>query len=74
MPLQECQFPNCRHISKQTWANISLCDYHYETIKSESQEYYMGAKKGVRYEDRYYYLHIAPMIPWSQFSLERKMS
>lgn len=74
MPIKECHFPNCRHISKHTWATVHLCDFHYETIKTEADDHYKGGKNSLSYEDRYYYLQIAPMIPWSRESERRRMS
>ena len=72
--MQGCRFPNCKRISQRKWANVDLCDFHYETIKHETDDHYMiDGKKGISYKDRYFYLQIAPMIPWSQVNQKRRL-
>ena len=71
---KRCQFPDCPDFSKHTWANVPLCTFHYETIMSETEEHYAVGNRRFSYEDRYFYLKIAHLIPWSQVNQRRKSS
>lgn len=71
----KCAYPDCKQRSKASWSGVPLCRHHYVSIKEETQDYYTPEKKDrLKYNERYYYLKIAPLIPWSQVNKGVKSS
>ncbi|WP_019123609.1 hypothetical protein [Brevibacillus massiliensis] len=66
----KCQYPDCRQPATKSWALVTLCESHHETIREETIMFYTRRDSNrSEVERRPHYMEISELVPWSKVNM-----